>query len=206
MRKNVAARSEGTLLAAGAGMLGSTLLGERLRDLRSVTRYLRSRGDLDPAGMAFWGDSFAPANPANRRMEVPWDAERMPQQAEPLGGLLALLGGLFEDDVRAVAVRGGLINYASILESPFCYVPHDAIVPGAVTAGDLVEVAMALAPRPLRMEGLVDGRNRQVDAQVRAKTLESVEQAYRAAGKPNQFSLAPEAENNLGQWFLKTIR
>ena len=54
----------------------------------------------------------------------------MPDQAEPLGGLLALLGGLFEDDVRAVAVRGGLVSYASLLDSPFFYVPHDAVVPG----------------------------------------------------------------------------
>lgn len=206
MRKDVAARSEGTLLASGASMLGTMLLGERLRDLRSVARYLRSREDLDPAGMAFWGDSFAPVNPADRRLDVPWDAEEMPHQAEPLGGLLALLGGLFEDDVRAVVVRGSLISYASILESPFCYVPHDAMVPAAVTAGDLVEIAAALAPHPLRMEAMVDGRNRQVAAQTLAKTMEPVEQAYRAVAKPGQFFAAPDAESNLGQWFLKTIR
>jgi cephalosporin-C deacetylase-like acetyl esterase len=205
-RKTVAARSEGTLLAAGAGMLGSTLLGERLRDLRSVARHLRSRADLDPARMAFWGDSFAPVNPADRRLEVPWDAERTPDQAEPLGGLLALLGGLFEDNVRAVAVRGGLISYASVLESPFCYVPHDALVPAAVPAGDLVEVAATLAPRPLRMEGFVDGRNRRLAAELLAKTLEPVERAYRVAGKPDHFSPTPDPDTSLGQWLLKTIQ
>ena len=46
--------------------------------------------------------------------------------AEPLGGLLALFGALFEDDVRAVSVHGGLAGYESLLLSPFCYVPHDA--------------------------------------------------------------------------------
>ncbi len=43
--------------------MGRTLLGSRLRDLRSVMGYLRTRDDIDPARMALWGESFAPANP-----------------------------------------------------------------------------------------------------------------------------------------------
>src|SRR5262249_30231461 len=97
-------------------------------------------------------------------LAVPLDADPFPHFAEPLGGLLALLGGLFEESVRAVYVRGGLASYGALLESPFLYVPHDAIVPGAVAVGDLGQVASALAPRPIRLEGLVDGRNRPVAA------------------------------------------
>ena len=33
----------------------------------------------------------------------------------PLGGLLALLGAVYEDDVRAVFVSGGLASYRSVL-------------------------------------------------------------------------------------------
>jgi hypothetical protein len=80
--------------------------------------------------MALWGDSFAPANDPNKNLAVPFDAEPFPRLCEPLGGLLALFGGLFED-IRAIYLCGGLIGYASLLESPFCYVPHDAIVPGS---------------------------------------------------------------------------
>ena len=90
------------------------------------------------------------------------DAEPYPNQAEPMGGLLALFGALFEDSVRAVVVRGGLIGYDSLLQGPFCYVPHDVLIPGALTMGDLGDVATALAPRSLRIEGMVDGVNREV--------------------------------------------
>jgi hypothetical protein len=80
------------------------------------------------------------------------------RQAEPLGGVLALLGALFEDLVAAVAVRRGLIGYLSLLDDPFIYVPSDAIVPDSAACGDLSDIAAALAPRPV-LFGLVDGRN-----------------------------------------------
>ena len=135
-------------------------------------------------------------------LKVPLDAEKLPVQAEPLGGLLALLGGLFEPEVRAVYGQGGLAGYQSLLQSQFCYVPHDAVVPGALTVGDLADVAGALAPRPLRLEGLVDGLNRRVNADVLTKTYEPVRNAYRATkaadrlvveatpGKPSVWLLA----------------
>ena len=79
-----------------------------------------------------------------------------------MGGLVALFGTLYESEVRAVLIRGGLVGYRSILDSPFCYVPYDSIIPGALTAGDLKDVAAALAPRAVRLEGLVDALNRRV--------------------------------------------
>src|SRR5262249_5784398 len=84
---------------------------------------------------------------------------------------------LYEDDVRAVYVRGGLESYQSILRSPFLYVPHDVIVPGALTASDLNDVADAVAPRPVRLEALVDGVNRPA-------SLESLRRTYGAAEGP----------------------
>src|SRR5262249_54029148 len=136
---------------------------------------------LDSKRIALWGDSFAHVNAPERNLVVPWDADKLPDQAEPLGGLLALLGGLFEDDVRAVFVRGGLVSYQSVLESPFIYVPHDVIVPGALTAGDLPDVAAALAPRSLQLEALIDGRNRRVSAEAAAPTYRVAQDSYRAA-------------------------
>ena len=100
-------------------MLGQTLVGSRLRDVRSVLRYLRTRAELDAGRVALWGDSFAPANPADQAPAVPLDAEPYPHQAEPLGGLLALFRALFEDGVRAVCVRGGLTGFESLLQGQF---------------------------------------------------------------------------------------
>lgn len=157
--KGVQANSNGTLLANEDLMLGRTLLGDRLRDLRSVLRFLKSRAELDSSRLALWGDSFAPVNGPDVRIEAPWDADKLPAPSEPLGGLLALFGGLFEDDL-AISINAGLVSYASLLEGQFCFVPHDVIVPGALAAGDLSDVAAALQPRPLLLQGLVDGQNR----------------------------------------------
>jgi cephalosporin-C deacetylase-like acetyl esterase len=167
-----------TTLSATEWLLGQTLVGARLRDLRSVLRYLRTRADLAPGRVALWGDSLAPPNPPDRNLAVPLDADPFPDQAEPLGGLLALFGTLYEDDIRVVYAHGGLVSYQSLLQGPFCYVPHDALIPAALTVGDLPEVTAALAPRPLRLEGMVDGLNCRVPADVLEKRLAPARAAY----------------------------
>src|SRR5262249_45626208 len=136
--------------------------------------------DLDAARVALWGDSFAPVNLPG--FEDPLlGEEEPPAHSEPLGGLLALFGALFEEEIAAVAARGTVAGYQSILDDTYCYVPHDAIVPGALTAGDLCDLAAALAPRPLRLEGLVDGRNcRLPDTEVWGIFVPA-DHAYRAA-------------------------
>ena len=116
-------------------MLGQTLVGSRLRDVRSVLRYLRTRADLDAGRVALWGDSFAPANPEGRTLAVPLDADPFPHQAEPLGGLLALFTALFEDDVRAVYVRGGLTGFESLLQSPVLLRPARRLDPRSPDGG-----------------------------------------------------------------------
>jgi hypothetical protein len=157
--------------------------------------------------MALWGDSFAPANDLRRNLAVPFDAEPFPGLCEPLGGLLALLGGLFED-IRAIYLCGGLIGYASLLESPFCYVPHDSIVPGALTAGDLCDVAASLVPRPLRMEALVDCLNRKVPADVLAVTFRATRAAYGGMGVPERLIINEERKSagEVANWYASTFR
>jgi dienelactone hydrolase len=154
--------SEATDIAATELMNGRTMVGLRLRDLRSVLRFLEDHQEVDGRRVALWGDSFADPNPPARRFDVPLELDEAPKLAEPMGGLVALLGALYEEHVRAVHVRGGLASFGSVLESPFVYVPLDVIVPGALPAGDLGGVISALGPRPVRQEGLVDGLNRRV--------------------------------------------
>ncbi|HUQ91922.1 MAG TPA: acetylxylan esterase [Bryobacteraceae bacterium] len=160
-------------LAATELMMGNSLLGSRLKDLRVVLAYLATRADIDAQKMGVWGDSYAPSN-AHRLLldETPgWQMGPQPQyQAEPLGGLLALFAALYEPRVKAVAIRRGLADVASILEDRFAYVPGDVIVPGMLEAGDLADVAGAITPRRILLEGLVDCRNRIVpDAEVRRR-------------------------------------
>jgi cephalosporin-C deacetylase-like acetyl esterase len=196
-----------TALSATEELLGQTLVGSRLRDVRSALRYLRSRSDLDAGHLGLWGDSFALANPPDRNLEVPLEVDPFPDLAEPLGGLLALLAALFEDDVRAVYVRGGLASYESLLHSPFCYVPRDALVPGALTVGDLVDLAAALAPRPLRLERLIDGLNREVSNDALAKAFEPARNAYRSmkVAAVLQVVGSERPADSVARWLLRQL-
>ncbi len=189
-------------LAATELMLGNTLLGARLKDLRSVVAYLASRPELDARQMALWGDSFAPVNPPRILLdEMPqWQIGPGVQHlAEPLGGILAMLGALYEDSVRTVAVRRGLAGYLSILDDAFAYVPEDVAVPGILEAGDLPDIAAALAPRPLLLEGLVDGRDRLAPEPALRLALAPLYESYR--GSPAQLTVrSQERAPRLPEW------
>ncbi len=144
-------------------MLGETMLGARLKDVRTVFHYLASRPDIDPTRIAIWGDSFAETNPDDFTFDQSEMQEAGPfaqHQAEPMGALVALLTGLYEDRVAAVAARGGLVSFLSVLEDRFCHLPQDVIVPGILEAADIADIAVAQGSRPILLEGFVDGRNK----------------------------------------------
>jgi hypothetical protein len=198
--------SSSTSISSSELMIGQTMLGARLRDLRMVCRYLRGRPEFRAGGVALWGDSFAATNPHGRNLSAPLDADNLPKLSEPLGGLLALLGALFEDEVQAIYIRGGLVSYGSLLQSPYCYFPHDCIVPGALTAGDLGDVAAALAPRPLRLAGLVDGLNRSVTPEILDKSLEPAQAAYRSHKAEERLMLDRSNTQSVAAWLLSQLR
>ena len=195
-------QSAATSISATELMLGRTLLGSQLRDVRSVLQYLRERSELDAQRMALWGDSFAPTNPTDFSDPLIGEGES-PHQSEPFGGLLALLGALYEDDIRSIVVRGMIAGYQSVLRDRFCYVPYDAIVPGALTAGDLCDVASALAPRPLRLEALVDGRNCPMSDQEIKRIFGPTIQAYNIA--EGELSIIADLRDDLATWLAKSL-
>lgn len=187
-------------------MMGETMLGMRLRDLRTVLVYLRSRQDIDSGRFGLWGDSFDPANPEHLLLnESPqWQiGPEIEQHAEPLGGLLAILGGLYEDDVRTIAVRGGMVSFSSMLESNFGYVPQDVVVPGILEAGDIPDVEAALAPRPLLLARMVDGLDRLVPQSDLERELEPVSNSYRNAPSGALSIRAGADQPEMANWFLK---
>ena len=170
-------------------MLGQTMLGARLRDLRAALAYLRTRNDLDAKRVALWGDSFAAVNEGPFE-DQPESKGKWPNEVRPLGAMLALFGALYEGDVRAVLARKGLTGFEAAFVSHFCYFPHDSIVRGALSMGDLCDVAAALAPIPVRLESLVDERdNIAPDAELRRAWAPALK-AY--AKDPNRVTLATE--------------
>jgi hypothetical protein len=197
--------SVSTSLSSSELMLGRTVLGLRLRDLRSVLKHLRGRADLNAKRVALWGESFASPNPVGSRRDVPWDAEKLPDQSEPLGGLLTLFGALFEDDIHAVYARGGLLGYATLLGDLFFYLPHDVIVPGALLAGDLRDVAAALAPRALHLEGLVVARNSTVRIGFLKAAYESVRESYEDAKAADRLSMLDEG-GKPAEWLIEQLK
>jgi hypothetical protein len=85
----------------------------------------------------------------------------MPSVAEPQTPLLALLVALFDDDIDAISTSGCLVSWRSLLRNWLVLVAHDAIVPGAITAGDISDlVAAQRRETRIQMTGLVDGWNR----------------------------------------------
>jgi hypothetical protein len=198
--------SADTSISSTELMLGENMVGARLRDVRSVLLFLRSRRDLDARRIAVWGDSLAPANPPERDLTIPMGVPEEPALSEPLGGLLALLTALYEKDVRVVYARGGLTGFKSVLESQFCYLPHDVVIPGVLTVGDLCDVAAALAPRPLRLDGLVDGLNRRVELKNVATVYEPARQAYALASALGHLVLSdPADDSSVANWLLENL-
>jgi dienelactone hydrolase len=202
--------SASTSLSATAQMHGKTILGVQLQCLEELIRLNAAgyRNLHEPPRIAVWGDSFAPVNPPEPAPQAPWDAAKLPRQAEPGGPLLALLAGSLSDTpIRAVYQRGGLINYRSVLESPFIYLPHDTVVPGALTAGDLdllasVYVQRRGAPR-LRIEAPVTGVNQLADAGT-IKTFAL--RLSQAAAERTHVAPTASAPEDLAAWFRAALQ
>jgi hypothetical protein len=183
-------------------MLGSTMVGARLRDLRGVLAWLRTCEMLDAQRLAVWGDSPAKVNSAETRIRMPHRIDGQPNQSEPLGGLLAMLLALYEDDVRAVYASGGLCDFRSVLGSQFVLIPHDVVIPGVAATCDLPDLAAALAPLPLRLEATVDENNRPQSPEATAKCYRATTAAYAAAAEKFQIS----EPRTSAAWLLSALK
>jgi hypothetical protein len=200
-------QSSATGLSSTEQMLGQTMLGGCVEDVSALLLHLAESGKVDGSRVALWGESFAPANKADADLGVPRELDQ-PSQAEPMGPLVALLAGLSPDRVKAVVARGGLVSYRSLLDSPFLHLPHDAVVPGALTVSDLSDVAAALAPKALRIEGAVDGLNRRVSADTLSKEYAAAQKCYADARAKDALQTATEysSDDKLAEWFAEALR
>jgi hypothetical protein len=188
-------------------MLDSTGIGVQLKDARTVLRYLSRRDDLDPKRLAVWGDSFAEVNPSGLLLDQSVRQQRGPQviqQSDPLGSLLVLLTALYDDNVHAVAARGGLVSWLSVLRDRFCYVPEDVIIPGILETGDIADIVAALAPRAVLLEALVDGRDRLSSPISMTSDLADALLAYRAV--PSRLIVREHSsEPDLATWMVPEL-
>lgn len=196
-------RAGDTDLSVNLQLFGETLLGQRLRDVHSVLAYLRTRQDVDGKRLALWGDSFAVPSGADTNFKVPRGVEGWPRGPEPLGGLLALLGALFEEDIQAVYLAGALASYHSVLSHFAVLLPHSASVPGSLTAGDLCDLAGSLAPRPLQFEATVDHLNRLLSTAEVKKMYAATTENY--AATPQRLGFADQ-RSSAARWLLGRLK
>ena len=189
--------------------LGNTLVGLRLKDVRTLLSYLRTRSDVDATRIGLWGESFAPVNQEEIWVDELTRSAISPQiqhLASPLGPAVALLAALYEPDIKAVAIRRGLASYLSLLDNPFVYIPFDSSVPGMLRAGDLPDVVEALAPLPLLAEHLVGGRNFLIPGEYLEEMLGAARNAYQQLDASSNLVLRSEGKQpDLTRWLSEQL-
>jgi cephalosporin-C deacetylase-like acetyl esterase len=190
--------SYSSALMASSLMTDDVLPGLRL-EFASYVMYQR----LDPFDLnraVLWGESFAKPL-KDDQVSVPYDLSQ-PSNCEPFAA--ASVSILAVPKIKAILARGGLVSYRSVLDSPFIHVPHDALPINVFRAGDLPDVWAALAPKPLRLEGLVDGTNRRVTGEKLEKALKPVSEAYKKGGLVVKEDYSSDEE--IAKWIIEQLK
>lgn len=78
-------------------------------------------------------------------------------------------------------------------------------MPGILEAGDVAEMASALAPHPLLLQGLVDGRDRIVSLAELRSQLAPVYESYRSQSSRALSIQAGENAAHFADWFLNHL-
>ena len=157
-------RSSGaTSLSSALIMTGDLRITGQLRDLQSVIAWLRKESSPAIPQFILWADSPSNALPISTNFNLPRDDDSiLPMQPEPLGGLLALFSALFNDDVKAITIKGGLVSYASTLKHHLVQIPYETLIPGVFNMGDISLLINALGSRTIFLDQMVDGLNLEV--------------------------------------------
>ena len=150
-------------------LLGRSMPGLRAAEIVATTQYLRSRADIRPGGIA----------------------------AVACGALgpALLHAALVEDAIGPVAVVGSLMTWQAVVRERDATTDFAAVVPGALVAYDLPDLAACLAPRPLLFVNPMDGR----DEPVGQERAEAVWDVARRAYAGRQASAALELRDRVAE-------
>jgi len=155
--------SSATSLSSSLMMTGDLRITGQLRDLQSVIAWLRKESSPAIPQFILWADSPSNALPISTNFNLPRDDDSvLPIQPEPLGGLLALFSALFNDDVKAITIKGGLASYGSTLKHHLVQIPYETLIPGVFNMGDISLLINALGSRTIFLDQMVDGLNLEV--------------------------------------------
>jgi hypothetical protein len=114
----------------------------------------------------------------------------------------------FNTDITRVALVDSYSSYQSIVMNRF-YFPGfvQNLVPGALTAYDIPDLAASLAPRKLMMIGTTDGNEGRTDLESINNDLAIIKSAYHAKNVNNQLIIAsPESKEKPYALYMEWIK
>ena len=193
-------------------MLGGTIPGSQLKDLRTVIAWVREQKGVDPRRIALWGESFAASNSLETLVDVPRRIDGEPAQSEPGGMLLSLLAAVYDEQLAAVSVSGGVLSFVDVLRHSRVQIPHDVVIPGLLNVADVVDLLQVCSRQPVRLSNLVDAGNRAIPAksaiaQLHASGLKAVDTAggRSASAESSRLTVANEGDETV-VWLLEQLR
>ncbi len=159
-------------------ILGRPLTGQRVFDVLQVLRGMRLR----QPGIRLW------------------------LAGRGYGGLLALFAAALDTSVAGVVVDSCLVDYMSLVRDRFYTYHVRWFVPDILRYLDLPWVAAAVAPRPLRLQRLLDARGDVLEKRKAARTYRVTEKAFTALGARSAFVLSQQAPTAQDIAWLTSVR
>ena len=96
------------------------------------------------------------------------------------------------------------VSFASMLDGPACHIELDSVVPDVLATGDIADLVAVLAPRPVRLEAFVTGRNILADAARLKKEFAPARAGYTKAR--GQLSIRPKESADLAAFLAKALK
>lgn len=160
-------------------LIGKSIVGIRAGDVSRLTQLLEKRSEVD---------------------EIYGVAKK--EMASVL-----LHAAAFNPLIKRIALIDGYSSYSSIVTSRF-YNPKfvQNLVPGALTAYDLPDLAACLAPRELMMVGTTDGNGGQKDQEGMERDFEVIKTAYELNNAGQQLKIIAESPQQFDELFIEWIK
>jgi pimeloyl-ACP methyl ester carboxylesterase len=107
-------------------------------------------------------------------------------------GPAALHAAALEPRVKRLALEGALVSWSAVVRTPVSYDQLTNVVPGALAAYDLPDLAASLAPRPLTIRGPTDPTGKPLTRAAADDAYRAVRAAYAKAGAEKQLVVSAE--------------
>jgi cephalosporin-C deacetylase-like acetyl esterase len=167
----------GTHDSAMTAMLsGKTLVGLRVQDVVSAADVLTARNDVELESLSAYGNGAA--------------------------AVVVLHAAALDERIRRVTLEEMLVSYEAVSTWKIHHQIFSDIVPGALAAYDLPELAATIAPRKLTMLNAVNPRRKPMDVREVKAQYQTAQKAFAAAGAAQSLVIA---ERKPGQSLTKWL-